>query len=154
MATHYSTIDAVLVRTGVKPEDLGFVAGEEESGEEESGSGDAFGDFITELLEEVADLMDRKMHKSYLEEASIPKGLNGIAADAASNAVREMVATRQTPVVRIDDFAVRVIQSNVLTADILERLKLYSAGGGARSVDIGQDEMDALNVIFSPDDLV
>jgi len=86
------------------------------------------------------------MRKSYLAEDPIPAGLHGIASDAASNAVREMVATRQTPVVRIDDFAIRVIQSNVLSPDIRERLKFYATGGGVASLDLSQDVYSDVNL--------
>ena len=132
MATYYSNVDSLIIRTGIQPADIGFIP-------DPGGTGDAFGDFLIALLEEVTDLMDRVMRKSYLAVVPIPAGLNGIAADAASNALREMVATRQTPVVRIDDFAIRVIQSNILTPDIRERLKLYAEGGGVVSVDLQQD---------------
>jgi hypothetical protein len=47
-----------------------------------------------------------------------------------------MIATRQTPVVRIDDFAVRTLPSRLLTDDVRQRLRLYAAGGGAASADI------------------
>lgn len=145
---NYSSPEDVTRRTGIGPDDLGF------DDEDESGALEALDAFLVQLLEEVSDLMDRKLRKSYLTETTVPPGLNGIAADAAANAVREMVATRQTPVVRIDDFAVRVIQSNVLTRDILERLKLYAKGRGVVSVDVGQADLSELPLTFGVDDLV
>lgn len=153
----YSSIDAVITRTGVSAEDLGFEFVEFEesgSGEEESGEPpyDAFGAFIEALLTEVTDLMDRHMRKSYLSE-TIPAGLNGIAADAAADSLREMVATRQTPVVRVDDFAVRVIQSRVLSNDIRDRLELYGKGRGAVSVDLDQDSLGGIPTTFNAYDL-
>lgn len=130
-AAYYSTPEAVKTRTGIKPDDLGLDTNAE------------LDTFLVELLGEVSELMDRLMRKSYLAETTIPAGLNGIAADTASDSIREMIATRQTPVVRVDDFAVRVIHSRVLGPDIRERLKLYSAGGGVVSVDVGQADLSA-----------
>lgn len=135
--TYYGSIDSVLIRTGVKPEDLGFLAVE---GEPDPEAPDDFGDFIVSLLEEAADVMDRKMRISYLPELTpIPAGLHGIANDVVSDSLRAMVVGRQTPVVRIDDFAVRTLTARLMSPDILERLKLYSAGQGAGSYDVGQD---------------
>lgn len=126
-ATFYSTSADVIARTGVSPEDLGLTTTPELTA------------FMEGLLAEVTDILDREMRQSYLAAATVPAGLNGIAADAASDSLRTMIATRQTPVVRIDDFAVRVIQSRILSPDIKERLKLYSTGRGVASVDMGSD---------------
>lgn len=135
--TFYGTAAAVLTRTGIQPSDLGL------------DDDDALTTFLEGLLTEVTDLMDRLMRKSYLTDTTIPAGLNGIAADTASDSVREMVATRQTPVVRIDDFAVRVIQSRVLGPDVKERLKLYARGGGVISVELGEDQLAPLPDILT-----
>jgi hypothetical protein len=132
MPDFYGTAAAVITRTGVQPEDLGLA------------DSDALTDFVEDVLAEVTELFDRKMRTSYLEEDTIPAGLSGVANDAASNSVREMVVTRQTPVVRIDDFAVRTIQSRVLTPDVLDRLKLYSAGQGVGTYLVEQDELAPL----------
>lgn len=137
MTTFYGSAASVRTRTGVKPDDLGLA------------DDAALTAFLEETLTEVTDLMDRVMRKSYLAEVSIPAGLAGIANDACADALGTMVATRQTPVVRIDDFAVRTIRSNVLTPDIRERLKLYAAGRGVVSVDLDQDSIAPLPVIVS-----
>lgn len=128
MATRYGTAAAVKTRTGVAASDLGLA------------DDAALTVFLEALLDEVTDVMDRKMRQSYLTVA-VPKGLDGIANDAAADAVRTMQVSRQTPVVRIDDFAVRTIQSRVLAPDIIQRLRLYSAGGGVGSYDIVQEEI-------------
>jgi hypothetical protein len=145
MTTFYGSIDSVLIRTGVKPDDLGFEA-DDSPGDEDV---DDFGDFIEGLLVEASDLMDRVMHTSYLDESDIPPGLDGIANDCVSDALRRMVQSRQTPVVRIDDFAVQVVQSVVLSKDIIRRLKLYASGGGVRSVEIQQDSLANLPTTFT-----
>lgn len=132
MADRYGSAASVITRTGVKPEDLGL------------DDDTALETFVEDVLDEVTDLLDRKMRKSYLTEDTVPAGLDGIANDACADSVRQMVVGRQTPVVRIDDFAVRTITNRVLNADILERLKLYSAGQGVGSYDIVQPDITTL----------
>ncbi|HSV93929.1 MAG TPA: hypothetical protein VLH81_12675 [Desulfobacterales bacterium] len=117
MTTFYSSAQAVRDRTGVRPGDLG------------QASDAALTTFLEGLLLEVTDLIDRKLNKSYLATSPIPPALAGIAADIAADALRTMVATRQTPIVRIDDFAVRVIRSAMLSPDVNARLRLFGRRG-------------------------
>lgn len=151
MATHYGSIDGVLIRSGIGPEDLGFIDDPDEVEEEDSGSSDAFGDFIIELLTEATDLMDRVMRRSYLTAARIPAGLNGIANDAVAESIRVMVQSRQSPVVRIDDFAVSTISARLLTPEVMRRLRYYARG--AVSVDIATDLMAEEAEAVTLDDL-
>lgn len=141
MATRYGSASSVKTRTGVAPEDLGLDSEED------------LDVFLNELLDEITDLFDRRMKKSYLAEASTPRGLDGIANDAAADSLRTMVATRQTPVVRIDDFAVRTIQTRVFSPDILSRLKIYATGGGAATLELGSDSLAGLPTTFTLADL-
>ena len=141
MAVRYGSADSVKTRTGIQPEDLGIDSVED------------LDIFIEGVLDEITDLIDRKMRKSYLAEATTPKGLDGIANDAAADSLRVMVATRQTPVVRVDDFAIRAIQTQVFSQDILARLRIYSAGGGVGSFDVGSDTLAGLPEVFTLADL-
>lgn len=124
---YYSTPQAVITRTGLEPSDLGL--------DEESDPEAALEGFLVDLLTELAEMLNRKVKRNYLAllEAgtitSIPAGFVGIVADVAADSIRTMVATRQTPVVRIDDFAVTVLRSRVFSPDVLERLKLYGRRG-------------------------
>jgi hypothetical protein len=140
MADRYGTVDKVKTRTGVRYSDLGL------------DDDPALVTFIEELLDEVTDLLDRRMRRSFLEEASVPAGLDGIASDVAAEALREMVATRQTPVVRIDDFAVRTLTSRIFSPDIEKRLRLYSLGVTEIDVDTGYftglGDLDADTALF------
>jgi hypothetical protein len=132
MTAFYSSADDVIRRVGVKPGDLGWDP-------EESGADEDLAEFIEGLLTETADLLNRKMGRDYLalydagtiEE--IPPGINGIAADVAADSLRTMIVTRQTPIVRIDDFAVATLRARVFSEDILDRLRLYGRHG-VRSV--------------------
>lgn len=120
---NYSTAEAVRARTGVDPGDLGLA------------DDDALNTFLVSLLEELSDLLNRRMGRDYLAEldagdiAEIPAGLHGIAADVAADSLRTMVATRQTPVVRIDDFVVSTLRARVFTPDVRDRLRLYGTRG-------------------------
>lgn len=113
---NYSSSAAVVGRTGVKFDDLGLA------------DEDALDAFLTDLLAEVSDLMNQSMRRDYIDEGAIPAGLNGIAADMATDAVTQMLVTRQSRVVRIDDFAIRTVTSRVLTPDIEKRLRRYAVG--------------------------
>lgn len=141
MATFYSEPAEVIRRTGIQPADLGFPV-------DESDPDDALDTFLTALLTEVADLIDRRIGRSYLDESTIPPGLVGIAADVASDSVRTMVATRQTPVVRIDDFAVTVLRARVFSADVRDRLRLYGNRG------IGAVTLTSMSSLDEEDDLI
>ena len=137
MANYYSTPEQVKVRTGIRPEDLGLAS---------EADLDAF---LVELLEQVSDLANRWMRRDWLSElpvSEIPAGLHAVVADMAATAVREMVATRQTPVVRIDDFAVRTLPSRLLQGDVLERLRLYAAGAGAVSLSVRLPDVAGLDL--------
>lgn len=116
MATFYSTAADVVARTGVQPADLG------------QDSDDELETFLEGVLTEVTDLINRRIGRSYLDE-TVPPGLVGIAADVAADSIRTMVATRQTPVVRIDDFAVSVLRARVFSSDVRDRLRLYGNRG-------------------------
>lgn len=126
--TFYSTADAVKIRTGV---DYQVFSLEDDS---------ALVVELEALLLGLTDIVDRRIRTSYLEEDVIPPGLNDIVADLAAEKVREWVVTRQTPIVRIDDFNVRVANADSLfTPDIEERLALYASGGGMRSIQLETD---------------
>lgn len=131
MATRYGTAASVKTRTGVSAEDIGL------------DSDDELDTFLDGLLDETTDLMDRSMRTSLLTPDPVPAGLNAIANDIAADSLRTMVATRQTPVVRIDDFAIRTITTRVLSADVKERLALYSgsAGGTAANHELSNGDI-------------
>lgn len=141
-ADFYGTADAVKRRTGVQPDDLGL---------DDDAS---LVTFIEELLAEATDLMNRSIRRAtnYNDEDSIPAGLNGVANDIVTSSLREMVSTRQTPVVRIDDFAVRTVSARVFTPDIQKRLRLYGARG-VSSIDVTPGDMTGVSDVITAADL-
>jgi hypothetical protein len=141
-ADFYGTAAAVVLRTGVKPDDLGL--------EDDA----ALTSAIEDLLGEATDLMNRHIRRAtdWNDEADIPTGLHGIANDIVSSTLREMVATRQTPVVRVDDFAVRTLSTRVFTPDMLKRLRLYGARA-VSSIDVTPGDLaeTGAGVVYASD---
>lgn len=143
---HYGTAASVKTRTGVKPDDLGL--------DDDA----ALTTFLDELLDEASDLMNRRMRRSWNDEleagtiASIPAGLSGIANDIVVGSLRDMLVTRQSPVVRIDDFAVRTVSARVFSPDILARLRLYGRSG-ASTLDVSTGLSDATSATITAADL-
>jgi hypothetical protein len=130
LTTYYSTPADVITRTGAKPDDMGLDDDEE------------LETFIEGLLVEASDIVTRKLGRDYLALldrgviTEIPAGLNGIVADVVADSMRTMLATRQSAVVRIDDFAVATLRSRMLSPDVLDRLRLYGHQGH-RSIRMG-----------------
>ena len=121
--TFFSTAADVLTRTGAEPDDLNLEDGE------------ALQTFIEKLLVEASDIVTRKLGRDYLALLNrgviteIPAGLDGIVADVCADSMRTMLATRQSAVVRIDEFAVATLRSKMLSPDVLDRLRLYGQQG-------------------------
>lgn len=146
--TFYGDAASVVARTGIDAADLGLA------------DGAALTTYLEGVLAELTDTFDRYMRTTYIDvvdangnPVAVPAGLNGVANDCGAYIIAQQVASRQTPIVRIDDFRVTVTTATVLTSDVKDRLKLYSAGRGAVSVDIGQDMIRDLPIIFTAEQL-
>lgn len=108
----YSNAEDVITSAGVRPTDLGFAVYAE------------LEVWVDGRLEEISDLIDRHIAEEFQGEDA-PAGIHGIARQMAVNLIANAVATRSTPVVRIDDWSVRVQQATVFTDDIKHSLSLY-----------------------------
>jgi len=93
MATYYSSPADVIAYTGVRPEDLGIEATEEDTADE------LLTALLTEWLEEAADLIDRDRRQSWLTELTIPAGINNIAKRLVANMIAQAVVRRDTPII-------------------------------------------------------
>lgn len=134
---HYGTSDQVIRRTGVEPGDLGL--------EDDS----ALATLIDEFLDETADIINRRIGTDYTDDTSAVAGLVGIALDVVAATVAYYVAQRTTPVVRVDDFAVRIPTARFFTPDIIERLKLYGSGGvSSADIDLADVSSAAPDVLY------
>lgn len=120
MATYYSSPADVIAYTGVRPEDLGIEATEEDTADE------LLTALLTEWLEEAADLIDRDRRQSWLTELTIPAGINNIAKRLVANMVAQAVLRRDTPIIKIGDFAVKMTDDSILTRAIKRDLRMFS----------------------------
>ncbi len=124
--SHYSSAADVIQFTGVQPEDIGA----SNKAELET--------WITARLEEIKDIIDQDRGRDYHAEGAVPKGIDHIALRIAGNLIGHAVMRRETPIVRIDDFTIRMIEDQVLTeaiqADLSRfprkiRIKPFRVGG-------------------------
>lgn len=124
----YGDVDDVIAATGVEFQDLGF------------DDKPALEDWIERRLDAITDVMNRKMrHDWEADSGEVPPGLDEIATGAVAGAVRNALVSRQSPTVRIDDFAIRTIQTPMLSTDQEAALKDYTVTVGM--VDLAQADI-------------
>lgn len=120
----YSTADDVRHYSQVKPKDLGF------------DDVPALDDWIEDRLVEIADYIDEYCGRTW-EPEEAPKGIHGIAREMARNVVSLSVTSRETPVVRVDDWRVRMVEPEILTDSIRRALRLYRKKPTIRLLRLG-----------------
>ncbi len=110
----YGNVEQAKELTGMRPVNLGM--------EDET----ALDDAIMTWLEAATDYIKRSRGRDFEEEeGGVPDGINLIANRIAANIGMMCVVRRQTPVVRVDEFAIRMADPQVLTEDIMHDLSLY-----------------------------
>lgn len=123
MTTFYSTAQDVIDFTGILPGDLNLV--------DISGGDTASEQLVTIIegwLEEVKDLIDRDRNRDYAAESpDIPPGIHFIAKRIAANMVAQAVLRRDSPIIRINDYAVKMVSDEVFTPAIRRDLAVYPA---------------------------
>lgn len=131
----YSTPEDVIAFTGARPEDFSLVS-----------AGELL-DLIRSWLIEVKDLIDQDRNRDYHAEVAegtrteVPPGIHNIAKRMAANMVALAMLRRETPVVKIDDFSIRMVEDQMLTRAIRQDLARYPAKPRFRmSVVIPQTE--------------
>lgn len=118
MSEYYSTPEDVISYTGIKPEDLGMDTESE------------LKIFIVKRLIEIKDIIDHDRKRDYHAEAEesgtqVPPGIVHIALRIAKNFISHAVLSRETPIIRIDDFTIRSVEDKVMTRAITEDLKRF-----------------------------
>lgn len=112
---YYSSVNQVKQYTGIRAEDLGFEHEE----------------FLDEVLEtwliQIKDLINRDRNYDYTKDEEIPAALNNIALRMAANMVAQATLRRETPIVRVDDFNVNMVEDAVLTNAIKQDLRRFLA---------------------------
>ena len=115
----YSTVEDVKQYTGIQPRDLNF--------DEESD----LDTFIEARLIEIKDLIDHDRNRDYSKEVDagerliVPPGIHHIALRMMANLIGYAVVRRDTPIVRISDFAVQTIDDKIFTPDLKRDLSRY-----------------------------
>lgn len=122
----YSSPQKVIDYTGVTPADLGL-RDDEESGEGWQSAYEKLFDIIGEWLEEVTDLINQDRNRDYRLEETIPPGIHNIAKRMVANMVAQAVLRRDTPLVKIDDFNVQMVEDKIFTDAIKADLSRYPA---------------------------
>jgi len=118
---HYGTVESVLLYTGVKPADFGLTS---------TTGGDTAEQklisLITGWLKEATDIIDRIIGGSYLDSDNVPPGLHNIAVRIVANMCAQAILRRETPVIRIGEFAVRMTDDTIVTPSIKRDLSRYT----------------------------
>jgi len=132
----YSSADEVVRATGVQAEDLGFANNYE------------LKQWLNDRLVEIKSLIDADRNRDYHAEVKrgerdqVPPGIEGIALRMAGNLVAHIIARQQTPVIRVDDWQVRVAEDQVFTNAIKKDLQRFPAGRRFRFHVLGSSRED------------
>lgn len=118
---YYGTPGSVIDRTGIRPTDLGVDDDAELTG------------ILEGWLREIRSIIDHDRRRDFLEEADgnlddVPNLVHGVANRMAANMVALTVLRRETPIVTINSFTVKMVEDRVLTEDIRRDLALIQRG--------------------------
>lgn len=117
----YSTAVSVIEYTGVRPKDLSCDTSAE----------------LTTLVEswllEIKSIIDSDRKRDFLSEAGgnvglVPPLVHNVAKRMCSNMVALAVLRRDTPIVKLNDFAVQLVSDQILTEEIKRDLSLIPRG--------------------------
>ncbi len=121
MAVYYSTPAKVKSYTGVKPGDL------------KAADDAALDNILEDWLISIKDLIDQDRKRDYHEEVAagkrvqIPPGIELIAMKIAANMVAQAALRRDTPIVRLDEYTLKMVPDEIFTAAIRRELSRYPA---------------------------
>ena len=125
---YYSTPEDVIQYTGIQPGDLNLEDDDPE-GEDPKTAADKRTALLEKWLKQITSLIHGHQKMNYLELVDneeleeVPAGIHNIAMRMAANMVGQAVLRRETPIVKIDDFAVKMVSDAVMTKDIRTDLK-------------------------------
>lgn len=145
----YSSVEDVLNYTGIRPADLGFKDDKDDGGDpEDSGfrktAEDKLAAFIEARLIEIKDMIDRDRNRDYHAEINVPPGIHHIALRIMKNLMGHAVMSRSTPIVRVDDFTIRMVEDQVFTPAIKRDLRTYPAKPRLRMFRVSGKEREQL----------
>lgn len=108
--------------TGLKPGDIGF------------GTDTELDTWLAARLDEIAVLIDRDRNRSDWDDQGWRAAIDGIATRWAAEFVRFTMASRDSPIIRVDDFQVQVPNDNVPGPGVLKDLRRFPRLHTARHV--------------------
>lgn len=119
----YSSAADVIGYTGVTPDDLNLANDVELT------------NAIDGWLTQVTDLINEDRGRDFAADgAEVPPGIHNIAMRACANMVMLAMQRRQSGVVQVSDYSVRMVQDTVFSKAIREDLAMY---GQKRGTQIG-----------------
>ncbi len=124
--SYYGTVEKVKQQTGIRPSDIGIEL------EEDGLSVDTRLDAIIESwLEEAKDFIDEDRNRDYAKEVAdgkrekVPAGIVNIAVRLASNMAALAILRRETPIVKHDDYDIKMSTDKIFTDAIKHDLARY-----------------------------
>jgi len=113
---YYSTPEDVIKATGSEHKDFKHIETEEE-----------LKAMIKGWLVEIKDFIDQDRNRDYHLEDEIPKGIHSIARRACVNMVIYAIQSQRSPVIRIGDWSIRMVEERVFTPSLLIDLHKFPA---------------------------
>lgn len=119
MSNTYSSVATVVQTTGIRKEDMGFATDV------------LMNQWIEARLIEIKDLIDQNRCRDYHKEVAdglreaVPPGIESIALRMMGNLIGFGIMRRTTPIIRVDDFTVKMVEEHIFTRGIRDDLKNY-----------------------------
>lgn len=112
---YYSTPQDVINYTGIEPKDLGLETEQE------------LNNLIEKWLKGIKSLIDADRNRDYEREGKVPEGIHLIALRIASHLCSIAILKRDTPIVRLDEFTIQLVEDEIFTTAIQNDLKRFPA---------------------------
>lgn len=109
----YTTVEEVKQLSGVTPESLKLPKGDNE----------ALTSILTGWINQCKSLIDAHCHTSW--ENEVPGAVQNVCLRMASNMVALAQARKDTPLVKVNDWSVKIVDFNIFTQDLKNDLKPF-----------------------------
>jgi len=121
--TYYSTPARVIRETGIMTADLGFkdITGGDTADEQLT-------NYLEELLIETKSIIDNDRNTDLITEygtlEDIPPCITSIATRICVNMVNRAKLNRQSPIIKINDYSVKLVDSEIFTKPLKDELEI------------------------------
>lgn len=125
---YYGDLEELKTVTGIRPEDLYFK--DEEGGKTAE---EKLDELLESWLVQIKDMIDQDRKRDYLKEyengerEQIPPGIHFIALRIAANMIAQAMVRRDTPVLKVGEYAVKMAEENIFTNAIKKDLAKFPA---------------------------